>query len=307
MRNLFTSAPAPRSRLSPIVTRHRWLTWSEQARNTLHQLSAELPYLPKPSLDYFAKGEYGYTIVWDVREHLSSRLRQKLDSAVWAFHRLRTESSLILFDKLMDRKIDGNTMRSLFAYVRSSLVAATGNPKVAIYAPLGAAGASEQGDFPLHADLYAPVFLLNVFDQVPLDGSGASLFLPMKALLHMIDKLPSMPTKIKQRFRELIMRPSEADHYEEFYDLLHGEHPWTDGLEHAMAKETLRIPLSRGQGYLVHDRHWLHGRERPTGYVRKDRLHRLIFDTDRTLKLRLVKTRPPGAATARFIASHPSQ
>ncbi len=291
MHTLFTPTRDLRSRVFPPSPPPRWFTWSTRAREALYLLSDEIPSLPKPTLEYFGPAEYGYSIGCEVRDSISAQLRQHIDSIAMAFHRIRTETGLLLFDNLMDQCIDGNTIRSLFALVRSTLVAKTGDSMVAIYAPLGAVGGTAQGDFPLHADLYPPAYLLNVFDHVPSDGSGASLLLPMEALLRMVDTLPSIPIKVNQRLRELVARPSEVDHYEEFYDLLHGEHPWTAALEGAMADQALRVALSRGQGYLVHDRHWLHGRERPRGRVRKDRLHRLIFDTERTLKARRIEAR----------------
>jgi len=290
MRNLFAPASDLRPRLLPTSACHGWFTWSVQTRTALHQLSEELPKLPKPTVEYFAKGEYEYSIVWEVRELLSPRLRWRLDSIAWALHRIRIETELIMLDNLMDKQIDGTTIRGLFAWVRSALVSRTCDPTAAIYAPPGAVGGTAQGDFPLHADFYAPAVLFNVFDRVPSDGSGAALFLPMQALLHAIDVLPSIPSNVRLRFRELITQPSANDHYEEFYDLLHGEHPWVASLENAIAADTMRVPLSRGQGYLLHDRHWLHGRQKPRSRVGKDRLHRLIFDTDRTLKFRLCKT-----------------
>jgi hypothetical protein len=44
-----------------------------------------------------------------------------------------------------------------------------------------------------------------------------------------------------------------------------------------MEQRQLRIKLYAGQGYLLSDRAWLHGRDAPRGGVPINRLHRLVF------------------------------
>jgi len=272
-------------------TDHRWLTWSPWAREALYRLTDAVPNLPDPEIEYFKSGEYGYSLVSNAYCRLGADLSTLIESIAAVLHRIRLKTDLLLFDQLMDRRIDGRTIRSLFAFVRSALVKLTGDTMAAIYAPLGAVGGAAQGDFPLHADLYAPSFLFNIFDKVPSDGSGQSVFLPMSTMFSIVNELPCIPRTVNLRLRKLVTRPSEVDHYEEFYDLLHGEHPWKESLEDALHDRALHVPLARGQGYLLHDRHWLHGRERPRGRVQRDRLHRLIFDTKETLRRRHVTAR----------------
>jgi hypothetical protein len=284
--HLFSDTPPPWPNVTNGVTR-RCLTWSSETRRTLHELSRELPHLPPPQLAHFSQHEYGYTLLWDVQRDLNAKLRKRLTAIAIALHRLPHFSNLILFDHLMDDVIDGATIRGLFAYIRSALVQETSDDNVAIYAPLGVVGGTAQKDFPLHADLYPPVFLFNVFDRVPRDGSGASLFLPMHVVRNAVEHNSLIPKDVKSWFRHLIAHPSNTDHYEQFYDFLHGDKPWSVSLLKEMQSATVRISLGRGQGYLVHDRRWLHGREAPSGRVLKDRLHRLIFDSNRTLRARL--------------------
>jgi hypothetical protein len=205
---------------------------------------------------------------------------------------MRSPSKLILLDGLMDTVIDGLTIQTLFAYVRTRLVERTGDHAVAIHAPLGATGERER-DFPLHADLYPSVFLLNVFDRVPAGDSGASLFLPMRTLREFVQSSDAIPPATKRRFQSFWTSPAQTDRYEEFYDLLHGRHPWGAELGRAMRGAAMRIRLERGQGYLLHDRKWLHGREEPAGGVPSDRLHRLTFDTAITRRRRMKRSTPP--------------
>jgi hypothetical protein len=72
-------------------------------------------------------------------------------------------------------------------------------------------------------------------------------------------------------------RESNTDRYETCFDLLHGDHKWVPRLEKFLTEHQLKIPLRSGQGYLLHDRSWLHGRIKPSGGVTANRVRRLIY------------------------------
>ena len=259
------------------------MTWSNETRELIHEWARMARLLPEPRLVRFGKGEYQYSLTLAAEARLTSSMQAKMGEFVNSFQRLRVPSGITCFDQLMDESIDTHTIRSLFAYIRDRLVTLTGDPLAAIYAPLGAVGGPAQGDFPLHSDLYPPAVLFNVFDLVPGDGSGASLFLALASLKRMVDKWPYA----QERLDELLAPHPNEDRYEEFYDFLHGAHPWVGPIEKAMVSEQIVVRLCRGQGYMVNDRLWLHGRQAPTGRVTSTRLHRLIFDTRTTRSTRL--------------------
>jgi hypothetical protein len=52
---------------------------------------------------------------------------------------------------------------------------------------------------------------------------------------------------------------------------------WTDEWGAAPEKAAARLPLKAGEGYLIHDRTWLHEREQPTGGVTAKRVHLLMY------------------------------
>lgn len=79
----------------------------------------------------------------------------------------------------------------------------------------------------------------------------------------------------------------QEDRYEENFDLLHGWYEWTEELERRMQQRQLRIKLYSGQGYMLHDRWWLHGREAINGKLTHKRLHRLVFNNKAAQKTAL--------------------
>ncbi|MEJ7609069.1 MAG: hypothetical protein WKF37_23045 [Bryobacteraceae bacterium] len=67
------------------------------------------------------------------------------------------------------------------------------------------------------------------------------------------------------------------DRYDELFDILHGVHPWSFKLRRALLASQIRIKLYRGEGYLLDDRKWLHGRDPQSTGVDTSRMHRLAF------------------------------
>jgi hypothetical protein len=282
---LFQPTEAP-DNLALEIPRIRCLSWSPPMREWLWRWAEKARQLPPPSLQYFQKKEYSYTLALDP-SLLSGELRDGLGAAARAFHRLSPARGVTFFDRILDDRINGHALATFLGALRNRMVEMTGDELTAIYAPLGATGEAEQGEFPLHSDLYPPVFLFNIFDRVGKDSSGASLFLPMRAARQAVEDSALIPAGVKLRFYRHLDKPSNSDGYEDFYDILHGEHRWTAEIEQAMASQQIRVRMLPGQGYLVHDRLWLHGREAPRGEVRENRLHRLIFDTQKSRQERI--------------------
>jgi len=182
------------------------------------------------------------------------------------------------FAGLLDGQINGQTLHYLFAIMRDAIAEQAKSPWAALYAPLATVG-EDAGDFPLHCDMYVPEMLWNVFEDVPRDGSGAAIFLQTKELLRILDKMKSFPRPLLNSVRYCFTTPLENDRYKWLYDKLHGQkHAWTAALGRRLSKRQIRISMRKGDGYLVHDRRWLHGREEPTIAVSKKRVHRLVFD-----------------------------
>ena len=44
-----------------------------------------------------------------------------------------------------------------------------------------------------------------------------------------------------------------------------------------------KIKLLYGQGYMIHDRKWLHGRDSPSNGVKSNRLYGFVFDNRYTM------------------------
>jgi len=266
----------------------RWLTWSPPFRAALAAHRARGRRL-RPFLRYISRRrEYAYTFDVSLRSLTRTAMVADLMPFVDALTRLdpggkvafltdlgcRAEGWRLHYQLIQAGSLDtvGTQPLRITAETLERRLAAT--PSVG--APLASLGKSE-GEFPLHADLYRPEVLLNVFDAIPADGSGRSLLLPLRQFVEIVRKLPEMPPAVRRRLLQALRTPVEQDRYDEVYDLLHGPYEWSAPLNDAMRRRQLPIALGRGEGYLVHDRKWLHGREAPTGGVTVSRLRRLIY------------------------------
>lgn len=270
-----------------------WWTWSSDVRDLLHALTELGKSLPAPVLTNIGFSEYDYTLEVPKEFVLPSDLRAAMENFAAALH-LTTSSSLRLLTGLLPPEVSAHALRLLLAASRSYIARLTGDPYSAIFAPLGVVGRTRQMHFALHADLYPSAFLLNIFDNVPSDSSGRSLFLPTERFVEIIDSIRCIPQEIRAIMVTCLDQPLQEDRYQYFFDLLHGSHPWTEEVEARMQEQTYEIKLFRGEGYLMNDRQWLHGRTAPSGGVPSNRLYRLVFDSKETLAVR--RSSMPSAA-----------
>lgn len=255
-------------------------TWTRAARIALHSWSTIVTASPEPELRDVCPGSaYGYTFSLPASLQLPPRLESDMAAIATELYHLPRTHEIVLLDQILGPWLTPKGLRLLFAYLRDVLATVHGHAMGCVYAPLSDVG-THAGSFPLHADLYPAEMVMNVFEDVPSDGSGASLFLPVARFLEILASTSGVPERTRARLASCLSEPSDEDRFHAFFDLLYDARaPWGSELTTRMRADQLRVPLRRGQGYLLHDRSWLHGREAPSGGVSRARLHRLAFAT----------------------------
>ena len=245
------------------------------------------------------KRPYGETLWHRVSAKGDADLAGQLNAFARSLLGQGSSGTLLFFDRLLDRNCGRDAVRLLLAALRETIVELHGDPWSALYNPLSSVGSAE-GAFLLHADLYPPRYLFNIFDDVPDDGSGASVFLPVPELAALLREVASMPVRARARILDCLSPVITRDRYDEFYDLLYGPgRPWRNELKTRLRQARSVILFRRGQGYLLDDRRWLHGREAPSRGVSKNRIHRLIFDSKRSGSMRASAVRKSSEAMPR--------
>jgi hypothetical protein len=272
--------PPPKQSRLKINREATWFTWSPDFRKLFHPWNKEVEKLPSPLSLHLLRGrEYDDTSSISISLISDKVLSRDLMVFAKDLYDLEIFDQLMLFTGLIGPDLPSRSLRYLFAFFRAALVSCSGDPLSALCQPLSTSQKTGK-EFPLHSDLYIPAILFNVFDHVEIDSSGASLFLPVATVVDLLGSVKSLPDDIRERIVTNLTQMHDRDYYEENYDLLHGcAHKWIQELERRMTRQQSRIKLYSGQGYMIHDRKWLHGRESLQGRLSTKRLHRLIFNT----------------------------
>src|ERR1700686_5054987 len=154
--------PPARQRRFAISKRARWLTWSCEFRRFLAEWSRYARHAPRPRTKLIGRVRPYAEPYWHRIDG-----RSEIGSMLFAFTRALmrgvNRGTLCFFDGLFAEGMSRKSIHLLLAAMREAAVSLLGDSRAALYNPLGSLGKSA-GDFPLHADLYAPRFLFNIFD-----------------------------------------------------------------------------------------------------------------------------------------------
>jgi hypothetical protein len=245
----------------------RWLTWSKEVRWLLHEFARETADWPEPRHVRLLGGvEFDHTFT--VSEKLRSALRcgGKMTALAEAVRLTHPGQHVLLFRDLLDDHFDFRALSRLWAVLRDTIAELCGHPMAALYAPLSYVGPSAK-NFPLHADLYRPERLWNVFDRVPPDGSGAATLLSMHEFFALAAAI-RVPAEAQRALRSCIEDENSGERFRRFYDLLHvNNEPWSSDLAENCRKAR-RSSAFRARGGLLDPRSLVAARARSTAWRR---------------------------------------
>ncbi|HSP15192.1 MAG TPA: hypothetical protein VLV78_10620 [Thermoanaerobaculia bacterium] len=232
--------------------------------------------LPPPPLvavrgcdPYSATYSYSLSHVRKSLAELAVRMAEELMA-------LSVRRRLMFFTGMLLPPVSSSVFHRCMSLLRSGIVRITGDPRAALHAPVKTE-AIDSG-FPLHADLFLTERLWLIFDDVPSGSSGKALFLSREAFDRIAAACADLPASARRRIGELLDHRAGRDSFDEFYGLLYEpRNPWTRSLARDMRRESWSIKLRSGEGYLLHDGHWLHGRTAVRGGVSGKRFRRLIY------------------------------
>ena len=284
-------SPIDPPRPTPTALPVRWASWSPSTRARLQQLQRLLPEMRKPRLLQLREvSDYPLTYALEVEEVPDPNLRQWVVDSVGWLRALRVPRKLLLVHAMIDSTITGRTVHSFFSLLRSALVERTGRSDSALCPQSAACPAGSF--FPLHCDFWRAELLMNIFDQVQIGVGGHPMFVSMSDVSEMMARDSSVPREVLMRFDRLVQGPHQDGDYGRLYGLLHSSRSeWARDLRRNFHRATTSLALGRGEGYLLHDRSWLHGHGISTVPSTPDRIHRLVFDSTAAERLRSRRNR----------------
>jgi hypothetical protein len=182
---------------------------------------------------------------------------------------------------MLDPPMSSAILHRWFALVRAGMARLEADPRAALHAPVKTE--REDAGFRLHCDLFLTERLWVIFDSVGEKRCGRTLLLPRRNLDAAIARNRLVPASERRRLQALLDRRVHGDGFDEFYDWIHSPaNPWTRSLSRRMNRERWAIRLYRGEGYMLDDRRWLHGRTSVKGSVSTKRFRRLVYGRARS-------------------------
>jgi hypothetical protein len=231
-------------------------------------------------IDTATEYDHTYSVNLDVHHELGA----KAAGFAEGLRAVEPSDGAYLLCGLLDAEITRGALHVALAAIRTTICDSTNSAQAAVHARLGDVG-DDAGAFLLHADLYVPEMLLLIYDDVPEDGSGELLLLPRARFLALLGE-HDVPPHLRRRLASFLLDVGDCDRFAAFYGELYRQRPWErwrDALVADMHDQADRIALRRGEGVILNDRRWLHGRSKPSRGVSPWRLHRLAFTSvDRT-------------------------
>ena len=281
MSDIFERTRVPRHhRTDSIAELGEWYTWSSPFLRALTGTKSLIEKLPIPQV-VSVKGCVPYDASYTYRlSDLSNLIAAFTLEASEALLRARVDRTLRLFCDMLRPSISSLVLHKIFALLRCGIAALQGDSRAALHSPLAPKRVDD--GFRLHSDLFIVDHICLIFDDVGRGQSGKSVFLPTDILRRLIQTNNLIPPEIRSRIGSLLRGEILYDAFDECYDLLYSrKHLWTASLSNSIEQRQMTIKLKRGEGYLLNDRHWLHGRLPVEGRVSPSRFRRLVYGLPR--------------------------
>jgi hypothetical protein len=132
-------------------------------------------------------------------------------------------------------------------------------------------------DFWVHSDLFPSRRLLIIYDQVHAPEWAASLLLSWANAFRALEQA-EVSSRSLAIIRRLLTRSTTDDGFDELFRLLYDDSsPRGQRIAELLRVQSVCIPFRRGEGYLLDDRQWVHGRLLTRGSTTRARFRRLVF------------------------------
>lgn len=277
MDRLLTRVETPRRhRHEPLAQQADWYTWSPE---TIHLIEINLPHLAnlRNPASIWVRGCEPYPSTYSYRlSALPKSLAGFAIETAEALLRVRVGPKLRFTSGMLEPPLTSAVLHKIFALMRAGMAHVNGDPRTALHAPVK----TERRDkgFALHSDLFLTERLFLIFDNVPPGTSGKSVFLSREVFETAVAGATLMPAQQQSKLRSLMRGQVNGDSFNEWFELVYSsEYPWTGQLGRRTKQLSQAIKFQRGEGYLLHDRHWLHGRTAAKGFVSENRFRRLVY------------------------------
>ncbi len=261
-----------------------WYTWSQEMNNFLSIWSKEVRKTNQIRRIYMSNQKYIHnTYTLKISKIENKELRKQLYDIADSFYNFKHNSQPIFFKNMINKNITFNGLHCFFAALREILIRKMNDRWSVIYSPVFTQQKNNEREFPLHYDMFIPKILFMIYNNVPQGRQGASTFLSTKELKKILSKTKLFPSKKRKLVMDMLRKTErKGDQYGAFMDLIHDKNnEWYKELHDKMESKKQIVKFKAGEGFLVHDRLWMHGRTKTRKNVNIKRLMRFVFNTQK--------------------------
>ena len=261
-----------------------WYTWSKEMSNFLCTWSNEVKKSNKVRRIYMKNGKYSHdTYSLKIQLIKNKELVNQLQNIADLFYIFKHRTKPMFFTNMINKDITFNGLHCFFAALREILIKKMNDKWSAIYSPVKTQQKNNEKEFPLHYDMFIPKILFMIYNDTPQGKQGSTTFLSTKELKKILAKTKSFPLEKRKIVINMISNTDKQnDQYYAFWDLIHDEtSEWYKELHSKMNAKRQIVKFKTGEGFLVHDRLWMHGRTKTKENVNIKRLIRLVFNTEK--------------------------
>jgi hypothetical protein len=274
---LVQTEPPRRMRRHPLGGSAEWLTWAPGLLGHLRELGPGLGLRGRLRIEAIPACEpypLTYSLTSRTKEyHERPSFVRALASQLCG---LALGAEPTFFRGLFFGPVTPGALRRILAAVRDELVSHRTGANQAMSPPCPRR-ARDTG-FPLHADLFHAPRLLLIFGDLNGGSSSRTLLLPRCKLVEFLSRPEFARHRVLATVERLIDGPYAPTAYERLFQLLHDPgNLWNESLSGFLTASAATIRFEKGEGYLIRDRQWLHGREATGQPVSSSRFTRLVF------------------------------
>jgi hypothetical protein len=256
------------------------LTWHPLFRQHLVRAAAELDAVSTQLRNFDPCSEYGLGFVAASESfQLSMETARLLGWLVESLDDLELASTgLYLFKHLITGDFSDRQLHALFTLCARRM-RGDKSSSTALHSPAPISSVYSDNRFPVHADLYGARALWNVFTSTSGSQSGGAVQLVSISEFESALSRSGMSRPLADAVVSVLRGsvPGELDCFDLLYDTCYHA-PWNAAMENALRNAGHTFFPARGEGYLLLDGPWLHGRGATRADALSHRFERLTFD-----------------------------
>ncbi len=248
-----------------------YVTWTDAMTQYLDDFGKAIHSLPDP-LDLTYEQDYQKTFSFPFFKWCW--VNPTVENILNELYSLQCQKEIFILKNMINEKISHQTLHYFFITLQMADCYLRKNYTSSLYAPLGET--SDHGfEFAPHFDLYPQKHLLIIYNNVSPNHEGMTTFMALDKLKRIMKLNPKIFPD-QERILNLLTMDLTTDRFTQIFNTFYAKD--TADVKKVLFDNSVKFKLTKGDGFLINDRYWLHGRTKLDYSVKTDRLIRFVFN-----------------------------